>query len=94
MNVSAQILRETLFWLRSTQIFIKIFIREGTMKKYTSVLLICVMLLGALLALPVSAAPSGTAIKTESEFLKMSAGGTYYLDADITLKSTYSSAKR
>ena len=58
--------------------------------------LICSSLILSLLAsaliciIPVSAAPSGTAVRNEAEFLAMSADGSYYLANDITLYRSYS----
>ncbi len=61
------------------------------MKKTLSIILTAVMVLGLLAVVPmtVSAAPAGTAVKTEAEFLAMDPAGAYYLDADITLTQTY-----
>ena len=60
------------------------------MRKTLSIVLSVVMILSACcFALPVSAAPEGTPINTADEFLAMTADGTYYLNADITLTGTY-----
>lgn len=60
------------------------------MKKITAVFLSALMILASFCAvIPASAAPSGTAIKDAAGFAAMTANGTYYLDADITLTATY-----
>lgn len=60
------------------------------MKKITSVFLSALMILASFCAvIPASAAPSGTPINTAEDFKNMSADGTYYLNADITLAETY-----
>lgn len=60
------------------------------MKKITAVFLSALMILASFCAvIPASAAPSGTAIKDAAGFAAMTANGTYYLDADITLAATY-----
>lgn len=58
------------------------------MKKIVS-LVLCVVMVLSVACLSVFAAPEGTAIKTAEEFAAMKADGTYYLDADIKLTSTY-----
>ena len=60
------------------------------MRKTLSIVLSVVMILSACcFALPVSAAPEGTPINTADEFMAMTADGTYYLNADITLTASY-----
>lgn len=58
------------------------------MKKIVS-LILCIVMVLSVASLSVFAAPAGTAIKTAEEFAAMKADGTYYLDADIKLTSTY-----
>ncbi len=63
---------------------------NNNMKKITSVFLCALMILASFCAaIPAGATPSGTAVRSAEDFAAMSAGGTYYLDADITLTSTY-----
>ena len=61
------------------------------MKKTISILVIIAMMLASLLAIvPISAAdPEGTAVTNETEFLAMTADGTYYLANDIVLSQPY-----
>ncbi|MBQ9080025.1 MAG: hypothetical protein IJY27_03030, partial [Clostridia bacterium] len=60
------------------------------MRKTLSIVLSVMLILSACcFAIPVSAAPEGTAINTADEFMAMAADGTYYLNADITLTGTY-----
>ena len=58
------------------------------MKKTLSVIMTICMIL-SICAFSVSAAPAGTAITNEAEFLAMDAAGTYYLANDITLTQSY-----
>lgn len=58
------------------------------MKKIVS-LALCVIMIMSIACLSVYAAPEGTAIKTAEEFAAMKADGTYYLDADISITTTY-----
>ena len=58
------------------------------MKKTLSVIMAICMIL-SICAFSVSAAPAGTAISSEAEFLAMDAAGTYYLANDITLNASY-----
>ena len=58
------------------------------MRKVTSVIL-CVLMIASMLAFGVSAAPAGTAITDAAGFAAMAADGSYYLDADITVDTTY-----
>ena len=59
------------------------------MRKTLAIVLSVMMLLTACcFALPVSAA-EGTAINTAEEFAAMAADGTYYLNADITITTSY-----
>ncbi len=58
------------------------------MKKILSVILTICMIL-AICSFPVSAAPQGTAITSEAEFLAMKEGGAYYLANDITVTQSY-----
>ncbi len=60
------------------------------MRKTLSIVLSVLMLLSVCsFAIPASAAPEGTAIKTADDFMNMAAEGKYYLDADITLAGSY-----
>ena len=61
------------------------------MKKTISIILSLCMIL-ALCSFTVAAAPEGTAIKTEADFLAMNADGKYYLANDITLTAPYTAA--
>ena len=61
------------------------------MKKTLSVIMAICMIL-SICAFSVSAAPAGTAISSEAEFLAMDAAGAYYLANDITLTQSYASA--
>lgn len=64
------------------------------MKKITSLLLGALMILASFCAvIPAGAAPSGTPINTPEDFKNMSADGTYYLNADITITETYDKGK-
>ena len=58
------------------------------MKKTLSVILTLCMIL-AICSFNVSAAPQGTAITSEAEFLAMKEGGAYYLANDITVTKSY-----
>ena len=59
------------------------------MRKTLAIVLSALMLMTACcFALPVSAA-EGTPINTAEEFAAMTADGTYYLNADITINATY-----
>ena len=58
------------------------------MKKTFSVILTLCMIL-AICSFNVSAAPQGTAITSEAEFLAMKEGGAYYLANDITVTKSY-----
>ena len=61
------------------------------MKKTLSIILaICTVL--TLCAFTVAAAPEGTAITNEAEFLAMAADGKYYLANDITITAPYAQA--
>ena len=60
------------------------------MRTTISIILSVIMLLSACcFTLPVSAVPEGTPINTADEFMAMTADGTYYLNADITLAASY-----
>ena len=62
------------------------------MRRTLSMIICVVMLISAcVFAIPASAA-EGTAINSADEFMNMSAEGTYYLNADITLPGTYTAA--
>ena len=58
------------------------------MKKTLSIILTLCMIL-AICSFNVSAAPQGTAITSEAEFLAMKEGGAYYLANDITVTQSY-----
>ena len=58
------------------------------MKKTLSVILTICMIL-AICSFSVSAAPQGTAITSEAEFLAMKEDGAYYLANDITVTKSY-----
>ena len=62
--------------------------RSNIMKKTLSVILTICMLL-AICSFSVSAAPQGTAITSEAEFLAMKEDGVYYLANDITVTKSY-----
>ena len=61
------------------------------MKRVISLIILSALTLCALLsALPSFAAtPEGSPIKSESDFLAMTASGAYYLENDITISSSY-----
>lgn len=59
------------------------------MRKLLSLTLSAIIILT--LALPISAAPEGTAVASAEDFMKMTPDGKYYLAADITLAATYES---
>ena len=61
------------------------------MKKTFSILMALCMIL-SICSISIAAAPAGTAIKSEADFLAMDAAGTYYLANDITLTQSYASA--
>ena len=56
-------------------------------KTLTVILTICMIL--SICYFTVSAAPEGTAVSNEAEFLAMDPAGTYYLANDITLNASY-----
>ena len=58
------------------------------MKKVLSAIMALLMIL-SICSFSISAAPEGTAISTEAEFLAMDPAGTYYLANDITVTETY-----
>lgn len=63
------------------------------MRKTLSVILSVIMVLSVFAAaIPVSAAPEGTAINNAEEFMNMAAEGNYYLNSDITLAGSYPNA--
>ncbi len=59
------------------------------MKKTVSIILSAVMVLSIFGIVSVSAAPMGTAINSEADFAGMTADGTYYLNSDITVSTSY-----
>ena len=61
------------------------------MKKTFSILMALCMIL-SICSISIAAAPAGTAITSEADFLAMDAAGTYYLANDITLTQSYASA--
>ena len=61
------------------------------MKKTLAILMALCMIL-SICSISIAAAPAGTAIKSEADFLAMDAAGTYYLANDITLTQSYASA--
>ncbi len=61
------------------------------MKKTLSIALALLMIL-SICSFSISAAPEGTAISTEAEFLAMDPAGTYYLANDITVNAPYEQA--
>lgn len=58
------------------------------MRKTLSIILCAAMLL-SLVIVGVSAASTGTAINSAADFAAMTADGSYYLNADITINETY-----
>ena len=58
------------------------------MKKTLSIILALVMIL-SICSFSVAAAPEGTAVSNEAEFLAMDPAGTYYLANDITITQSY-----
>ena len=58
------------------------------MKKTLSIIMALCMIL-SICSISVAAAPAGTAVKTEAEFLAMDPAGTYYLANDITITKSY-----
>ncbi len=58
------------------------------MKKALSIIMALCMIL-SICSFSISAAPEGTAIKTEAEFLAMDPAGTYYLANDITITKSF-----
>ena len=58
------------------------------MKKTLSILMALCMIL-SICSFQISAAPQGTAITTEAEFLAMKADGSYYLANDLTITKSY-----
>jgi len=61
------------------------------MKKVLSAIMALCMIL-SICSFSISAAPEGTAITTEAEFLAMDPAGTYYLANDITVSAPYEQA--
>ena len=64
------------------------------MKRIISFTILAALLLCALLsAIPtIAATPEGTAIRSEADFLAMSANGKYYLANDITINASYANS--
>ena len=58
------------------------------MKKTLSILMALCMIL-SICSFQISAAPQGTAITSEAEFLAMKADGSYYLANDLTITKSY-----
>jgi hypothetical protein len=58
------------------------------MKKTLSIIMALCMIL-SICSFSISAAPAGTAVASEAEFLAMDPAGTYYLANDITLTKSY-----